>query len=507
MFPKTKISHGAPWEIVVLISVLLGGCAIDNPGVSPHRDRFYFPTGLAIDAPRQLLYVTNSNADLRHNGATITAIDLSLLPEDLSEVSAMVNAGALDCQPSPIDLTIWECAESPFINPETTLRMDDYPRDIEITSDGKRLFVPERGSSYLLWADIVHLDSGGVDIRCNDDFDAGCGGVGTDRDCATWDCDDQHKVNYSAKLQQMMPSEPFGIYLNEMVATYFDGAGNSSTCLGEDVGVDCDCAEENRCLGDLLRDCCLTNPDHLYVAHITGGEVSFFTSEDEQVTLQDIHGGFFSGSSNIQGSFALSAQNPGDPDSLVYLSSREDNSLASFGIKENQFIIDAARTPVGAFSGGRDVRGLQFSPDGQILYFIDQAPPALVAMDMSIEEGGAAKHEPIWVTEICHDASILRLIQNPDFPDNPNAQLAYMVCFSSSLVHVVDTLQGNLIDQIVVGKGPNDLVFDVARKRAFIANFHDNTIGVIDLDPSHSRYHHMVLRLGQIENLLITNYD
>jgi 6-phosphogluconolactonase (cycloisomerase 2 family) len=58
------------------------------------------------------------------------------------------------------------------------------------------------------------------------------------------------------------------------------------------------------------------------------------------------------------------------------------------------------------------------------------------------------------------------------------------------------------VDQILTGKGPNSLALDPFSQRAFITNFLDNTIGIIDLDPSHARFHRMVLRIGTVRNLV-----
>jgi len=68
-----------------LLGVLLvvAGCPVDNPGVTPPTDRFHFPVSLAVSQPQAggspVLYVVSSNFDLRYNRGTVHAVDLGKL--------------------------------------------------------------------------------------------------------------------------------------------------------------------------------------------------------------------------------------------------------------------------------------------------------------------------------------------------------------------------------------------------------------------------------------------
>ena len=86
--------------------------------------------------------------------------------------------------------------------------------------------------------------------------------------------------------------------------------------------------------------------------------------------------------------------------------------------------------------------------------------------------------------------------------DNPQRHLVYVVCFGSSQIYVIDPQLAKVIDQIQTGKGPNVLEFDLEHQLAFVANFLENTIGVIDLNPSHPSFNRMVLRIGITDNLV-----
>lgn len=486
-------------------SLVLGACATEEPGISPHRDRFYFPTGITLDPSRELLYVTNSNADLMYNGGTILALDIGRFPQDLSRIAQAVAQGRLDCKPARTDSTSWECKESQFAHANATLRIGSFPSGIQLSSDG-RLFVPTRGDDYLLWANVVDLPNGGLDLRCNDDPETGCGGVGTGEDCSVWDCDGAHRVDYSESLRQSLPSEPFGILLNELVAAHVDAGGVRRTCRdGLPQPPDCDCGAARHCVDERDTACCQPPPSseaiHIYLAHLLGGEVSLFTtsrcSGDEtcQVTLQDIRGNFFATHPKlgIQGGYSLAAKTPGDPAGPIYVSSRVDTRLASFFVRDNHYIVDDSRVLVGAIYPGADNRDLAFAPGGDTLYVVNRQPPSLLAIDMTLEDG-LPKEEVVWVEEVCGDPSMLRL--------DPQGDLAYVVCFGTAQIYVVDIGLGQVVEQITTGKGPNELVLDPARKRAFVANFLENTVGIIDLDPTHTTYRRMVVRIGLVENLV-----
>ncbi|MCB9557659.1 MAG: hypothetical protein H6707_16235 [Deltaproteobacteria bacterium] len=505
--------------------LLLSACATDNPGIAPDRDSFYFPTGLALDPARPVLYLTNSNADLRYNGGMISALDLRALPFNISQ---MLNggAGALECAPEPTDPSVLECPEGQFIIEGATLRVGDFPAELRVDATGKRLFAPIRGENHLLWAEIVDLANGSLDLRCSSDPDSGCGSSG-DADCAVFDCDGSHQVDYSQRLQTSLPSEPFGIELNALTAVHVDAEGRRQTCRDGNSQVSCVCSPtEPRCdrFAIVPRSCCIESPgvDHLYLAHLVNGQVSLFVLSDSDVELADISGSFFGAN---RGAVGLAARVPGDAGSPVYVGSKRAASIGAFVVQDHQRIIATSGVTIDALSPGDDVRGIAVSAGGQRLYALDRIPPALVAIDLDGTEGRAAG-ETIWVTEVCDEPSLLSLAPDPRQPGAGPDRLAYVVCFRDDQIYVLDTVTGALIDRISTGAGPNALVFERssgaacdasnpcasareqcrssrchAPARAYVANFADNTVGVIDLDPQSGWFGRMVMRIGVTSQL------
>lgn len=504
-----------PTTALLLLLVLTSGCASENPGISPSKDSFYFPTGLApAPAPGDtggkldFLYVTNSNADLKHNGGTVMALDLRKLPADLSDAKAVDGAG-LGCKVNRVDSTSWECPEKNFIIEGATLRVGDFPGHVRVSRDGARLYAPVRGNDYLLFADIAPLTGGGVDLRCDYSADSGCDRA-SKANCDQWDCHSDHKINYSEDVLRYLPPEPFGIQLNELVAVHVDAKGNRRTCTdGVVPKVSCACKDKAgagiiACDPTDPRDtsCCVPEPgeDHIYLAHLSGGEVSLLARKGNEVRFRDTRSGFFTSTSSIKGGFSIAPRVPGDQASEVYVSSRVDSVLASFVISNNR-VLDSSRLVIGVVSPANDIRGVVFAPGGKRLFLVDRLPPSLITLDMTLEDG-APKAEARAPVEVCPEPSLVKLGPDPTRPGDVEALLAYVVCFASNQIYVVDTTLNQVVGEITTGRGPYSLELDPTRGRAYVANFLENTVGVIDLDPSHSTYQRMVLRIGLVTQLV-----
>jgi len=455
-----------------------------------------------------MLYVTNSNSDLMYNGGTVTALDLRKLPADLSDRKAVAAAG-LGCKVNRVDTTSWECPADKFIIKGATLRIGDFPGEVRVSSDGKRLYAPVRGGNYLLHSDIVKLDNGQVDLRCNYNQEDGCSRTDTKSHCGQWDCDTDHLVKYSDDVKRYLPSEPFGIYLNELVAVHVDAEGKRRTCKDGISKVSCECKDS---AGKALAtcdpkdsrdtDCCVPAPgeDYIYTAHLSGGDASLFTRKGDQVRFRDSRSGFFTSTSSIRGGFSLAPRIPGDMASEVYMSSRVDSVLASF-LVSNYRVIDSSRMVLRVISPANDVRGIAFAPGGDRLFVVDRRPPTLITLDMTMENG-MPKGKAIKPVEVCPEPSLVKVWQDPTRASDPKALLAYVVCFASNQIYVVDTTLNQVVGEITTGRGPYGLELDWTHRRAYVTNFLENTIGIIDLDPSHSTYLRMVLRIGLVTQLV-----
>ncbi|MCD6499501.1 MAG: hypothetical protein J7M25_14505 [Deltaproteobacteria bacterium] len=144
-----------------------------------------------------------------------------------------------------------------------------------------------------------------------------------------------------------------------------------------------------------------------------------------------------------------------------------------------------------------DIRGLAVSPDSSRLFAVSRVPPALVEMDASIEDG--QYHDRVVnALDVCAQPSELALRTFDGW------LLAYITCWATGEVFVVDPNAGQLVSVIPVGKGPHGIVFGpdepwvppALRYRAYVSDFAENTISVIDLDPSSPTWNRVVGRIG-----------
>jgi hypothetical protein len=539
---------------VAACQLLSSGCASDDPGITPPRDELYFPTGLALthwvdpstsleQRDQPLLLVSNSNADLRYSGGTLTVLDLRLLPGD---PALFGQSEQVQCAPDRFTPGRWECSEQQLILRDATIRVGAYPNEMQLPAtvrdaSTRRVFCPIRGDDEVVWADLVSLDDGGVDLRCDERVPSrgGCSELGTSGDCAQWDCDREHRIDRSAPRELELAAEPFGVAVNRLRPVYLQPDGSRRTC--DDGLADpppCDCPTSAECRFEEETDvaCCLAQRDEeqVFVTHLDDGEVSLLRSDDNGVQLVDVRAGLFErGGQVIGGAFGVAVVRPGDASSPVYVSSRSDGDLAALVVQgassDTPQLVRSRGRSLGAVRPAAtetfDVRGLAVGSGGRRLYAVSRFPAALVAFDV-LERDGVEQVEPAWVAEVCSEPS--NVVLGPHDLD-PEADFAYVVCFAEAAVFVVDTASGAVVGRIETGRGPNGIALDVGTLRGcerdaacgstsgercqagrcvkrfarmFVANFLENTVGLIDLRPESPSYRTMVARMGRQSNLV-----
>jgi hypothetical protein len=127
----------------------------------------------------------------------------------------------------------------------------------------------------------------------------------------------------------------------------------------------------------------------------------------------------------------------------------------------------------------------------------------LLVIDTTLENG-APRNEVRNTVEVCPRPSNVRARL-----DDNGRLVAYVVCFGSSVLYVVDVEDAQVIDRIETGAGPHGLAFLPPQPVfaggpsgfGFVANFADHTVGVIDLRVSSPTYHLMVGLVGWPEEM------
>ena len=164
------------------------GCGLNQEGVPPPANTFFYPSSAVTDQEGRWLFVANSNADLRYNDGTLVTVDLAAAANDWLAADSVrwepcpaadyVNTPRSTSEPQhfccwdPQDPNILNCDERAYIQPAATVRMGSFaagmvmqnatpPRDQAGTPcataqvDAHRLFVAVRGDTSITWIDVA----------------------------------------------------------------------------------------------------------------------------------------------------------------------------------------------------------------------------------------------------------------------------------------------------------------------------------------------------------------
>lgn len=432
-------------KLLLLVGVFLSGCLSDTKGIVPPDDKFIFPVGVAAINDSQQLLVVNSNFDLQYNAGTLVAYDLSKLDH--------VNGVALDYDAQtgvfklPPNTTFEQyCTQgqtakycnlsvSSGILSQETIRLGAYASDINITPSGDRALVPVRGEREII---VVDIANGANLLDCGEQNDD------------ELRCDSKHTIRGQGSVS--LPSEPYDVETMEYVH--------------EKEGV-----QITETLG--------------FATHRAGGEVSLFSVNsqrgDEAVVSDNrmikVIDGVVEGASGL-------AVNPRNKDIYVVgqrdpnphvavLQVRTDFERQGNLLIEPWFSQTATIRISKELYNGTDARAVAVSPDGNTGFVITQNPPALLKIDLG-------RYKMVDMTTVCRESSKVDLYVDPQDPLNPldDKLYAYVLCFLTGQVYIVDT--DYMIPVIrKTGEGPQDITFDTQRDIAYIANFSDSTITMV----------------------------
>lgn len=208
-----------------LFLLLVSACSLNNPGVDPPAGALSYPAAMAFRDPtatnHRVLYVANSNFDLRYNAGSVQAYDLAKLEQAIDSERCR-EMGLVDELPAPWDGGVQDAGAPPMVEDaggalsddvplppdyetgaanrgaigilcdegdgerspccfdkgerfllggksKSEIRIDSFASAIAVSPDGGRLYVPVRSRDRLLYLDIDaagQLSCGGEDGRC-----------------------------------------------------------------------------------------------------------------------------------------------------------------------------------------------------------------------------------------------------------------------------------------------------------------------------------------------------
>ena len=134
-------------------------------------------------------------------------------------------------------------------------------------------------------------------------------------------------------------------------------------------------------------------------------------------------------------------------------------------------------------------RGVVFGTTGQVAYLAHRAPARLVAVETSLNDEGAIRGNLI--TAVPVGEQVTDLVVVPASAWAP--ELVYLPSFIENKIYVVDAESYTVRDIIPTGVGP----YGLARTALpvpllYVTNFEDDSISVIDLDPTRQTYHQVI---------------
>lgn len=558
-FPAVSPRHTLvrPLTRCLLAASLLGGvvagCNDPNTGIDPPIGNFFFPEGLLLD-PRtpegeaaRYLFVSNGNNDLSFNGGSVSVIDLEAFYDAWSDEGpadedgsptrtyrpypycegpqerCVLDVGArttddFPCRRLGLFPQVVECDEGPFV--VDGVRLGDFSTHIEASvepSGTPRLWIPVRGDPSVTYIDV---EGGWPDAP-----DLDCGQSRSDGEALDEDrCADEFRLTHlrNDRSLEVLPREPFNVHVST-------GEGYRYAFIAHSAGAPLSVIDLDGLQGGDGRPA-IVDIANVFVpvagTVVTGGfglatrpcGACGVAGEEEIVGFnqpaitQECSRPLVYGSLRFQllaTSFTASGIEPEDlPSGAQERDGCEDaegNYLGPYCASPEEVgnecaivceprIRNAVRFPVGGVdplstTNTEALGDVQFGDAcGDELYVLQTNPGALLRMDTSLEGG-----EPLDIPagrpiEVCDQPTRFKIW--------PERGLAFVACFQAAYVYVVDLRAEQVVDTVVTGTGPHDLVFDEVRSMLYVANLLEGSVSVIDISSDRTSKFREVARIG-----------
>ncbi len=411
----------------------LSGC-LDTSGISPPSDQLIFPVGIVTTASDEYLLAANSNFDLMYNAGTMVAISLNKLDKILEE-------GGKAEWLSP-DKKFMYVPESELIDTKDTIRLDAYASDLELTPKQNRALIPIRGGAerHILIVDVDETAQSGSVLRCGQDD--------------TLFCDSAHRVTSNDRVT--LPIEPYEVTSLDYSQPIFDSTG-AKIPLPNTLG---------------------------FATHLESGSVSAFIIDDSNGNLD---AELFDVVSNVVPEASGIAANPKTNE--IYVTGRENSDqymailrVLSGGVggtdTNKPFFGVVDKINYGSdILGGTDTRGVAVPSGGKQILVVSRTPEALLRYD-------ATTRKMIDMATLGSDPSVVAIYEDKGESETEydDSVYAFVLCFKSNQVFIVEPEMMQVVVRST-GSGPQAITFDKTRKLAYIANFSESTITVLETEP------------------------
>ncbi len=449
------------------LALCLGASACAEDHALAPVDRLLLPTGLAQSPDGRWLFVTNGNWDRTRNGSALLALDLDLIAEGVAaprEPGSALDA-AHPCRGHAEDSRI-ECDPTLAIDASLGVRMPSGAGNIAVDRPSGeqgplRLLIPTRIEPELVWVDVFGEGFGG---------DSGTG--------LRFDCG-QAEDRYCDRIHRL----------------------------------------------DGLRDdpSRVTVDNHgfrfAYLPHLLGRTLTLISLDGEGPEIVDVETEFFREDelfdSGLGGGFsviqrACDVESDNAPASSVeckrpYLiaSQRFWWGVRTFRVAPglNVVISGAELTVLGLNIEAAEpkplIGGMAFEdPErGESLLVVHTTPPGLSRVDTSLDEDDNPRFHVVDTVGLCTNPNLVA-VHRPSLVGEPGPDLAFVSCYGSDQVAVVDLGVFVVVQTLDLGDGPNELLVDPSRRWLFVANTAESSISIVDLDATRPSYLTELATLG-----------
>ncbi len=540
---------------VLLLAVC--SCTDANQGIDPPIDRLYFPGGLVLD-PRtpegeaaRYLIVSNGNNDLSYNSGSIVVIDLEAFfsrwamgaddpaspyaasaycegPDEEAGRDAwrcVLDVGSrtsrdFPCRRLGLLPQVVECDERPFV--VDAVRIGDFATVMATSKkpDGTpQLLVPVRGDPSITWMEVGGDWPDAPDLQCVRDRVNGRAPDGLR-------CDDDHRMRWLRNDDALdeLEREPFNIAIAEgegyRYALVAHAAGDILTVVDLDGLLEDDgsrtgvpaivdisrvfspsgLALRTGGFGLAQRPCgtCVEpdDPPGTNVPTLTQGctrpmiygayryelsALNFTVDGLDPADLPENAAGRDACEENgvYYGQFCASPEQIGEPCAVIC--EPQVRNARPFPVAG----VDPLSTSLAASLGD-----IAFGDEcGDFLYLVQTNPGALLRIDTSLdidnETRDNAAGPPL---EVCDQPTRFAIWRDAGY--------AFVSCYQSAYLYVVDLSAWAVVDTILAGTGPHDIVVDEARQMLYAANALEASISVVDLGVGRPTRFKEVARIG-----------
>jgi hypothetical protein len=442
----------------LLLAVLAAGCGSD--GAPPPPARLYFPIALNLsddfdmDGAGDFLVVANSNFDLRYNSGSLQAYDLSQVNDALDERCGDVDPIDEDCGIIPIEDNRDDLGANITPIPNlvaSEVLVGSFADGLAYapSGTGARVYLPIRSEGDLSYVD---LSSEGV-LSCGASQDSTAIAPGIRHQCV--DTFRGAEAGASNEDGLLVPPDPVAAAVGTRASRIPGAEGN-----------------------------------YIVMAH-RGGRMSLFweTATGARPQIVDTIEG-------LPNELVEIAEDP--VDGSLWVATAFDPVVPRVGIALGQtagdsFLFRASDLAVTGIDTGDaslgDTRQVRFDPrpDVRRAYVLARRPRAVLSVDVDGSVGALDVRAQIPVgagpsrMEVTHFDD---LDGDQDPSTGPSFTLAFVTCFDSRDLYVIDLDAERLVGIVRSLGGPFELAVDEARKRVYVGDFRSSVLRVLDLEPT-----------------------